>query len=147
MPLFGRSKEMPSEKIENVIGPTANFNGHFKAEGGIRIDGLFEGTIETAGNVIVGEEARVMADITARNVSVAGVVKGNVNATGRLEILSTGQVRGDIAVPSFLIDEGGIFRGQSVMQGAGEPLLFEEAKGGGEKPEAGEVESAAEEQT
>jgi len=136
MSLFGRGREIPSEKIENVIGPTANFNGHFKSDGGIRIDGVFEGIVETAGNVIIGEEARVMADITARNVSVAGVVKGNINATGRLEILSTGKVLGDIAVASFLIDEGGIFRGQSVMQG-------EEPKGVGEKSEPGEVESAA----
>lgn len=147
MSLFGRGKEIPSEKIENVIGPTANFNGHFKADGGIRIDGVFEGIVETAGNVIIGEGARVMADITARNVSVAGVVKGNINATGRLEILSTGKVLGDIAVASFLIDEGGIFRGQSVMQGEGEPLLFEGPKGEGGKPEPGEVESAAAEQT
>ena len=147
MSLFGREKASPSEKIENVIGPTANFNGHFKADGGIRIDGVFEGIVETAGNVIIGEEAKVMADITARNVSVAGVVKGNINATGRLEILSTGKVWGDIAVASFLIDEGGLFRGQSVMQGEGETLVFEGPKGLGEQPEPGEVELAAAEQT
>lgn len=143
MSLFGREKEIRSEKIENVIGATANFNGHFKADGGIRIDGVFEGVVETAGNVIIGEGAKVMADITARNVSVAGVVEGNVNAIGRLEILSTGKVCGDIAVASFLIDEGGVFRGQSVMHGEGEPLRFEGLKGLGEKPDPGEAESAA----
>ncbi|MFQ6057488.1 MAG: polymer-forming cytoskeletal protein [Anaerolineae bacterium] len=146
MSLFGREREAPSEKIENVIGATANFNGHLKADGGIRIDGVFEGTVETAGNVIVGEGAQVMADITARNVSVAGVVKGNINATGRLEILATGKVWGDIAVASFLIDEGGFFRGQSVMQGEPEPLVIEGLKEAGGREKAGGPESEAVEQ-
>lgn len=78
------------------------------------------------GNVIIGEAAKVVADITGRNISVAGAVRGNIKATGRLEILSTGQVWGDISVESFLIDEGGFFSGLSTMRGEMEPLLMEE---------------------
>jgi cytoskeletal protein CcmA (bactofilin family) len=57
---------------------------------------------------------------------VAGAVRGKIKASGRLEILSTGQVWGDISVDSFLIDEGGFFSGLSVMRGEMEPLLMEE---------------------
>lgn len=124
--MFGKRKKTAlaaSSKMENVIGPSASLNGHFKADGGIRVDGIFEGEIETAGNVIISEEAKVIADITAQNVSVAGTVKGNINAIGRLEILATGRVWGDISVSSFLIDEGGFFYGQSTMQGDMEPPL------------------------
>jgi cytoskeletal protein CcmA (bactofilin family) len=53
--------------------------------------------------------------MNAQNVSVAGALKGTVKAAGRLEILSNGRVWGDISVASFLIDEGGFFRGQSIM--------------------------------
>jgi len=128
--VFGRKERPPThavsaEKIETIIGPTADFNGHLKSDGGVRIDGTFEGLVETAGNVIVGENAKVLADVTARNVSVAGTVKGNITANGRLEILPTGRVWGDIHVSSFLIDEGGVFRGQSLMQDGDEPLLIE----------------------
>jgi cytoskeletal protein CcmA (bactofilin family) len=124
--VFGRKKPaVPADKIENVIGASASFNGHLTADGGIRIDGGFQGVVETAGNVIIGPEARVRADITARNVSVAGFVKGNIRASGRLEILSTGRVWGDISVASLLIDEGGIFRGESMMEAGDEPLLIE----------------------
>lgn len=128
--MFGRKEKPPThtvsaEKIETVIGPTADFNGHLKSDGGVRIDGAFEGLIETAGNVIIGEGAKVLADVTARNVSVAGSVKGNITANGRLEILATGRVWGDIQVASFLIDEGGVFRGQSLMQASDEPLLID----------------------
>ena len=103
--------------LETVIGPNANFKGNVQSDGGMKIDGIFEGQIELAGNLIIGESGKVIADIKAQNVSVSGAVKGTINANGRLEILSKGKVWADISVSSFLIDEGGFFRGQSVMPG------------------------------
>ncbi|UCC76304.1 MAG: polymer-forming cytoskeletal protein [Anaerolineales bacterium] len=117
--MFGKERAfVPFEgKIENVLGPSASFQGHLKSDGNVRIDGYFDGSIETKGNVIVGEAAKVVAEITADNVQVWGAVKGTIAATGRLEILPTGRVWGEIKVTSLLIDEGGMFRGKSVMAG------------------------------
>ncbi len=112
-------------KIETVIGPTANFKGTVQSDGGLRVDGIFEGNIQIAGNLIIGENGKVVADVAAQNVSVAGAFKGTIKAAGRLEILSTGRVWGDISVASFLIDEGGFFRGQSVMPGEPDMPLLE----------------------
>jgi cytoskeletal protein CcmA (bactofilin family) len=113
-----------SDRIENVIGPTATFVGELKCDGGVRIDGVFQGSVETMNNVIIGETAKVVADIVGRNVSISGAVKGNIIASGRLEILSTGLVWGNIDVASFLIDEGGVFSGRSEMPVEFEPLLI-----------------------
>ena len=118
-----------SDRIENVIGPTATFVGDLKCDGGVRIDGVFQGTLETMGNVIVGETAKVVANLAGRNISISGAVKGNITASGRLEILSTGLVWGDIQVASFLIDEGGVFSGKSQMPAEFEPLLIEGDQG------------------
>ena len=118
-----------SDRIENVIGPTATFVGELKCDGGVRIDGVFQGTLETMGNVIVGETAKVVANLVGRNISISGAVKGNITASGRLEILSTGLVWGDIQVASFLIDEGGVFSGKSQMPAEFEPLLIEGDQG------------------
>ena len=118
-----------SDRIENVIGPTATFVGELKCDGGVRIDGVFQGSLETMGNVIVGEAAKVVADLVGRNISISGAVKGNITAAGRLEILSTGLVWGDIQVASFLIDEGGVFSGKSQMPAEFEPLLIEGDQG------------------
>jgi cytoskeletal protein CcmA (bactofilin family) len=116
--VFGRNtKRPPIEKIETVIGPNTNFDGHLKCDGSVRIDGICEGgVIETVGNVIVGPDAMVAADLVARNVSVSGAVTGKIRASERLEILSTGRVWGDVEVGSFLLDEEGYFRGQMVMK-------------------------------
>jgi len=115
-----RKKEEPAVaggKIDNILGANTSFNGTIKSDGNLRIDGMFQGHIETAGNVIVGPSAKVLADIVANSVQVLGAVKGNVTAQGRLEILSTGRVWGDIHVASLLIDDGGVFRGQCFMVG------------------------------
>lgn len=122
MAFFRSGEPRPAtDKIENVIGPSANLRGELRAEGGIRIDGVFEGTVESQSNVIVGENARVAADVSAFNITVAGTVQGNVKAVGRLEILSTGRVLGDVLVGSLLIEEGGVFHGQSLMDEAKQP--------------------------
>ena len=130
--MFGKGKSHSVDKIEAVIGPAASYNGHLRCDGSVRIDGFCEGTIETAGNVIIGERAQVVADITAENVSVSGAVKGNITARGRLEILPTARVWADIAVTSFLIDEGGFFRGKIIMSHEPEPTFIEAPQPTGE---------------
>lgn len=113
---FFRSSDQPaSGKIENVLGPSADFRGSLKAEGGVRIDGTLEGGVESGGNVIIGKDARVIADVSGYHVTIAGSVEGDVRAVGRLEILSTGRLTGDVQADSFLIEEGGVFHGQSLM--------------------------------
>jgi len=117
--MFKRNKFKPPPpgQAETVIGPTTNFKGSVQNDGGLRVEGVLEGTVETGGNLIIGEEAKVMADVVAYNVSVAGSVKGNIKAN-RVEVLSTGRVWGDITVKSFLVDEGGFISGEIVMEGA-----------------------------
>ena len=119
MCIFKRRKPKPPPpgQVETVVGPTTNFKGAVQNDGGLRVEGVLEGSVETGGNLIVSEEAKVMADIVAYNVSVAGSVKGNVKAN-RVEILSTGRVWGNITVKSFLVDEGGFISGEIIMEGA-----------------------------
>jgi cytoskeletal protein CcmA (bactofilin family) len=137
---FGRdSSGNYQEQLETLVGPSASLNGHLKTDGGVRIDGAFEGVIEATGNVVVGEGARVVADITARNITVGGAIKGNIDGTGRLEILSTGEVYGDIMVGSVMIDEGGLFQGTSRMRGMEQRALTAPADDGSHGATDGDV--------
>ena len=139
--MFGKgSNKPPVDKIETVIGANTNFNGHLKCDGSVRIDGVCEGgLIETVGNIVVGPSAMVAADLVACHVSVSGAVSGKIKASGRLEILSTGRVWGDVDVASFLLDEEGYFRGQMVMQDEPKmpPQLAKAASESIEKPKEG----------
>ena len=119
MALFARkSRMLQNDVLDTVIGPSSTWRGTLRSDGGVRVEGRFEGCIEVAGNVVVAESGIVDGDIIARDVVIGGVVRGDVEGAGRLEVLSTGQLIGDITVSSFMIDEGGLFEGISRLQGA-----------------------------
>jgi cytoskeletal protein CcmA (bactofilin family) len=122
-PQPGITTRAPVE-IETVLGPNTSIQGDLRSSGGVRVDGDFSGTIEIAGNLVIGEQAQVVATITAHNVQIQGTVQGNVTAK-RLEILDTGKLWGDIAVDSFVLDDGGFYHGQSTMHGDATPPLLE----------------------
>ena len=128
--LFKKDKTsaLAGGKIDSILGAGTSYHGTLKSDGNLRIDGIYQGHIETAGNVIIGPSAKVLADITATAVQVWGAIRGNINAQGRLEILPGGRVWGDIHVAALLIDEGGVYRGQCVMGNTQlEPLTLLEA--------------------
>ncbi len=111
---------------ETVIGASTRFQGTLTSDGNVRIDGSVEGDIEVLGNLIVGENGRVIATIKAQNVHVSGAVKGEITAVEQLEISPTGKVWGDISTAALHIEPGGLFRGQSAMTATiDEPLLLE----------------------
>ncbi len=130
---FKRDSRPAPDQIEAVIGQRATFDGRLRCDGSVRIDGTVEaGAIETLGNVLITETGRVMADIKAKTVSVAGAFKGTITAD-RVELLEGGRLWGTINVKSFLLDEGAQFDGQLVMQGAGDNAALLPAR-----PAAGE---------
>ena len=119
-----KSSGPPLDKIETVIGANTSFEGHLKCDGNIRIDGLCTGgTVETVGNIVVATTARVAAKLIAEHVSVAGEVSGAIYARGRLEILGTGRVSGDVCVPNFYKDERGVLSGKLTMGAEATALL------------------------
>jgi len=131
--VFGREKTQKAapaaavSKIETIIGPNAHFRGDIQSDGGIRIDGILEGNIDITGNLVIGEGAKLIAEVKANNVSISGAVKGNITGN-RVEILETGRVWGDLTINSLLLNEGAYLRGQTTMHGDIEPPLIEPPK-------------------
>ncbi len=131
--LFRRDARPAPDQIEAVIGPRTTFDGRLRCDGSVRIDGAVEGgLIETLGNVLITETARVMADIKAKSVSVAGAYKGTITAD-RVELLEGGRLWGAINVKSFLLDEGAHFHGELVMQGETDESLAPPRPAAGEQ--------------
>ena len=127
--MFGREKtkgpaSAPVSKIETIVGPNAYFRGEIQSDGGVRVDGIIEGDIDITGNLVVGEGAKIIAEIRANNISISGAIKGNISGN-RVEILETGRVWGDLTINSLLLNEGAYLRGQTTMHGDIEPPLIE----------------------
>jgi cytoskeletal protein CcmA (bactofilin family) len=104
-----------ANQIENVLGKSLHVHGDLKAQGAFRIDGRVEGSVASAGAVIIGEGGAVHGDVSGTDIVVAGQVVGNVTARGHLDIVSSGRVEGDINAKSFRIETGGVFCGTSRM--------------------------------
>lgn len=113
--------------IESTIGPNTHIKGDIQGDGGLRIDGVVEGTVEITGNLVISESAKIRAEIKANNVSIAGAVQGNVSAN-RVEILDTGRVWGDMTIKALLINEGAYLRGQTFMSQDMQPPKLEAPK-------------------
>jgi excisionase family DNA binding protein len=109
-----RDKRHETEKVLDV---DASMQGTliFKDSVNLRINGTFEGVLNTKGSLMIGEQAVVNADITGEFIVIAGKVSGNITALKSLKLISPARVIGDIRSPLLSIAEGAIFDGTSRM--------------------------------
>lgn len=114
-------------EINTLLGRGSEFEGKLTFEGTVRIDGTLRGEVFSDDVLIVGEGARVEAEIDVGEIIVQGTIVGNIRAKRSIEILAPGRVNGDLTTPSLQIDKGVIFEGRSYMEGVTE-------KGGGKGP-------------
>ena len=121
-----------------IVGQGARLEGTVVSAGSLRIDGQVKGQINAEGDVLLSPQSQVEADIRAQNVVVAGRFKGAINVKGRAELARGGRVDGDITSKTLVVEEGGIFQGQSIMDQQPAPPAGKQSKA----PEP-EVEEAA----
>jgi cytoskeletal protein CcmA (bactofilin family) len=101
-----------------IVGQGAKLEGTVVSAGSLRIDGQVKGQVQADGDVMLSPQSQVEAEIRAQNVSVAGRFKGSIVVKGRAEIARGGRVDGNITSKTLVVEEGGIFHGQSIMDGA-----------------------------
>ena len=98
-----------------VLGANAVFKGELTFKDTLCIDGEFEGKLTTSDKLIVAKEGTVLADIEAGTVICRGKITGNVKASQKVEIQSTGKIVGDVLTPALMIELGAVFNGKSYM--------------------------------
>lgn len=104
-----------NHEVSGVIEKGCEFEGKLCFEGTLRIGGKFRGEIFTNDVLVVGEGAKVQAEIEAGTIIINGEVVGNIVAKHRVEIHRPAIFRGNIVTPSLMVDEGVIFEGSSKM--------------------------------
>ncbi len=100
--------------FETVLGANSTLEGVLQSNANVRLDGTFTGTLEISGNVLVGETARINADINAKNISIAGAVRGNISGK-KVQLLRTGRIWGDIRATALTTEEGAFIDGKITM--------------------------------
>ena len=145
--MLGRDKETgysmgdetyPTRDAGNgtVLSNDVEFKGSLSFKSNLRIDGKFEGEINSPGTVHVGQEGDVKAEVNVGNSIVEGKITGNITAKDKLELRSTARLFGDIKAARLVINEGVVFVGKCEVNPSGnkiEVLRPEEREQG--KPE------------
>ncbi len=112
-------KQAEDSIVNSIIGVGSEFKGEFKINGILRIDGKFQGTIETDGKVLIGQTGEAITDIKARHITIGGYVRGNIFATEKVIFLSSGEINGNIITPSIIMEDGVKFEGNCTINKAG----------------------------
>lgn len=123
-----------NDQINSLIGEGSAFEGKFYIAGSLQIDGKFEGEIKTEDHLIIGPTGKVKTNITARRVTVAGTLIGNIDAQEDVYLLETGRVLGNIVTPKIHVNEGVVTRGTVTITGGQKKdiaKLIEESYTGG----------------
>ena len=120
-------KNEPTSSDFGLIGRGIEVIGDISFADRLQVDGKTQGKLTSDnGTLIVGESARIEAQIDVGVCVVYGLVQGNLIARSKLEIRKSGRVQGDVITPVLLVEEGAVFNGAIRMsQETGSRLLEE----------------------
>lgn len=98
------------------IGKSISIKGDLTGNEDLQIDGNVDGRIDLPNNQLtIGADGKVKAEVTAKAVAVIGHVTGNIVATDKIEVESSGIVDGDVRAPRLIVQEGAVLNGAIEM--------------------------------
>jgi len=110
--MFKNERENGTHETETVIANSVRVEGDFVSDGNIRIEGEVSGSITTKRDLLIGEAAKITANVVAQNGTVSGELRGNLKVGERLELTATARVLGDIQAKILTVAPGAILNGQ-----------------------------------
>ena len=123
MPDGGETRLGGGAAVNAVLGPGSVFEGKLTFTGQARIDGSFSGGVTTDDLLIIGEGAKVDADIRCGSLVVEGEVTGTVTARDAIELAPHARVKAGLTTPALTMAKGAVFDGSCKMNGAAPDLV------------------------
>ncbi len=99
----------PKPGAPSILSAGLHVTGKLVTSGELQIDGEVEGDI-AAGQLTVGEHAKVTGDICAEQIIVQGEVCGSVRAHS-VQLAKTARITGDITHESLSVETGAYIEG------------------------------------
>ena len=104
----------------NTVEKNTTFVGNFVSESDFRIDGTFEGSIETKGKVVIGKSGSIEGTIVCNSADIEGKFNGTIQVKDLLSVGANGSVEGDVNISKLIVESGAIFNAKSSMKGESE---------------------------
>ena len=99
------------EEPQTTIAQGVSIKGTLRFEKFLRIDGYFEGEIESSGTLIIGPTGVVISNLDLKEAFISGKVKGNITVKEQLSLRGRAEIDGDIRAPLLSVDEGVSLKG------------------------------------
>jgi cytoskeletal protein CcmA (bactofilin family) len=118
-----RRKPNNSATIDTLIGAKTRINGDVEFAGGFHLDGHINGNVTCGadGLLSVSEQGCIEGSVSAPNVLLNGVVKGNIDAAGRVELGAKAKVLGNVAYTVIETAVGAQINGKLIHRTAVSP--------------------------
>jgi|SRR5574344_1125833 cytoskeletal protein CcmA (bactofilin family) len=100
--------------INSLLGNGSAIVGNIKVNGFIRIDGDIDGNLETEGNIIISENARIRGNVNAKSAVIAGIIVGNIYVSDNVKLLPSSVVIGDVLSKRIQIEDKVIIHGHCI---------------------------------
>jgi cytoskeletal protein CcmA (bactofilin family) len=97
---------------ESVIAPELTIEGKIEGSGNVRIAGKFKGDVNVNGNLTIETNASLTGQVTAKAITIAGELNGNILNAEKVDLLESGVVNGDIKAGTLTVAAGSRMRGQ-----------------------------------
>ena len=123
--MLQKKEELP---IKAYLGSDALFKGTLSFEGTVRIDGRFEGIVQTNDTLVIGETGDMQADIDVGILVCKGKLKGTVVASKKIEMHPASKITGNVKTPAMSIELGAVLDGQLNMTGRESDKIIELVK-------------------
>jgi len=104
--------------LNGFLDAGSHIQGELHFDDTFRVDGKLTGKAVSQGDLVVGENGVVEADIEVGSIFVSGAVKGTVKARERIEIAAGGKVIADLETPALVVEDGAILEGNCSMSRA-----------------------------
>ncbi|MBN2143023.1 MAG: polymer-forming cytoskeletal protein [Candidatus Aureabacteria bacterium] len=111
-----------NEKTGTNLSEDADFKGAINFTNLLKVEGKFEGEVNSTGSLYISKSGKVKAEIKVKELESAGLINGNIQAAGTVKLDSSAKMFGNIKAEKLKIDEGVVFVGKcEVKPGGQEP--------------------------
>ena len=112
-----KSKFSDAMKEQNRIAQGTTITGDIEGKGSFRIEGKLEGTLRTAGKIVVGKTGYINGEVECENADFEGKFTGKLTVKDTLSLKSSAYIEGDVLTGRLEVDPGATFNASCSMKG------------------------------
>jgi len=101
--------------LHSYVGSNTTIKGNFECKEDFLVEGTVEGNLSSEGLIVLGKDAVVKGEVSAKEAVISGIIVGTVRCSERLEIYESAKIIGTIQAPGLQIAPGAQINARIIM--------------------------------